>query len=128
MCESLSVMSNSLPPHGLHSPWTSPGQNTGVGRHSLLQGICLTQGSNPGLPHCRQILYQLSLQGSPYYSTCGSHCIFAQQRLCSVTSWFECMLRHNLLNQHRQEAALWKSKNVLASSFTVSSFKYCIIP
>ena len=82
-------MSSSLPPHGLHSPWNSPGQNTGVGSHSLLQGIVLTQGSNPGLPHCRQILYQLSHQGSPYYYTRGSHCIFAQQRWCSVMSWLE---------------------------------------
>ena len=47
-----------------YSPWNSPGQNTGVGSLSLLQGIFLTQGSNPGLPHCRQILYQLSYQGS----------------------------------------------------------------
>ena len=38
--------------------------NTGVGCHSLFQGIFPTQGSNPGLPHCRQILYHLSLQGS----------------------------------------------------------------
>ena len=37
--------------------WNSPGKNTGVDCHSLLQGIFLTQGSNPGLPHCRQILY-----------------------------------------------------------------------
>ena len=43
----------------------SPGQNTGVGRLSLLQGIFLTQGSNTGLPHCRQILYQLSHKGRP---------------------------------------------------------------
>ena len=42
----------------------SPGQNTGVGSHSLLQGIFPTQGSNPGLPNCRRILYQLSHQGS----------------------------------------------------------------
>ena len=64
--ESLSVMSDSLRPHGLYSPWNSPGQNTGVGSHSLLQGIFPTQGSNPGLPHCRQwILYQLSHKGSP---------------------------------------------------------------
>ena len=48
-----------------NSPWNSPGQNTGVGRCSLLQGIFPTQGSNRGLPHCRQILYQLSHQGSP---------------------------------------------------------------
>ena len=45
----------------------SPGQNTGVGSISLLQGIFPTQGSNPGLPHCRRILYQLSHLGSPYY-------------------------------------------------------------
>ena len=42
----------------------SPGQNTGVGSCFLLQGIFPTQGSNPGLPHCSQILYQLSHQGS----------------------------------------------------------------
>ena len=46
-------------------PWNSPGQNTGVGSLSLLQGIFPTQGSNPGLPHCRRILYHLSHQGSP---------------------------------------------------------------
>ena len=42
------------------SPWNSPGQNTGVGSISLLQGIFPTQGSNPSLPHYGQILYQLS--------------------------------------------------------------------
>ena len=47
------------------SPWNSPGQNTGVGSCSLLQGIFPTQGWNPGLLHCRRILYQLSHQGSP---------------------------------------------------------------
>ena len=52
------------------TPWTiqsmnSPGQNTGVGSCSLLQGIFPTQGSNPGLLHCRWILHQLSHQGSP---------------------------------------------------------------
>ena len=45
--------------HGLDSPWNSPGQNTGVGSHSLLQGIFPTQGWKPGLPHCRQVLYKL---------------------------------------------------------------------
>ena len=60
-------MSDSLWPHGLYSPWNSSGQNTGVGSHSLLQGIFPTQGSNPGLPHCRQILYQLSRRRSPIY-------------------------------------------------------------
>ena len=46
----------------LYRPWNSPGQNTGVGSCCLLQGIFPTQESNPGLPHCRQILYQLSHQ------------------------------------------------------------------
>ena len=62
--ESRSVISNSLWPHGLYSPWNSPAQSTGVGILFLLQGIFPTQGSNPGLPHCRQILYQLSHKGS----------------------------------------------------------------
>ena len=62
-------MSDSLPPQGLQSarllcPWNSPGKNTGVGCHSLLQGIFLTQGLNAGLLHCKQILYHLSHQGS----------------------------------------------------------------
>ena len=57
--DSHSVVSNSLQPHGLYSPWNYPGQKTGVGSLSLLQG------SNPDLPHWRQILYQLSHKGSP---------------------------------------------------------------
>ena len=65
-------MSDSLQPNGLYSPWNSPGQNTGVGSRSLLQGIFPTQGLNPGLPHCRQILYQLSHKGSPRILGVGS--------------------------------------------------------
>ena len=57
-------MSNSFWPHGLYSPYC-PGQNTGVGNLSLLQVIFPTQGSNPGLPHCRQIVYQVSHKRSP---------------------------------------------------------------
>ena len=63
--ESRSVVSDTLWPHGLYSPWTSPGQNTGVGRLSLLKGIIPTQGSNSGLPHYRQILYEMSQKVSP---------------------------------------------------------------
>ena len=61
--ESRSVMSDSLQPHGLFSHWNSPRQNTGVNSRSLLQGILPTQGLNPGLPHHRQSLYQLTHQG-----------------------------------------------------------------
>ena len=56
---------DSLPPHGLYPtrllcPWHSLGKNTGVGSHSFLQRIFLTQRLNPGLLHCRQIVYHLS--------------------------------------------------------------------
>ena len=66
---SCSVISDCLQPHGLQpvrllSPWDFLGKNTGVDCHFLLQGIFLSQGSNPGLQHCRQILYCLSYQGS----------------------------------------------------------------
>ena len=57
-------MSDSLQPSGL-SALNSPGQNTGVGSLSILQGIFPTQGLNPGLPHCKRILSQLSHKGNP---------------------------------------------------------------
>ena len=50
---------------GAQENWNSPGKNTGVSSYSLLQGIFLTQGWNPGLLHCMQILYCLSHKGSP---------------------------------------------------------------
>ena len=72
--ESRLVVFDSLQPHGLYSPWTSPGQNTGAGSFSLLQGIFPTQGLNPGFPHCRWILYQLSHKESIIMSSHkGSH-------------------------------------------------------
>ena len=64
----LSVCSDSLWSHGVSTSWNSPGQNTGVGSLSLLQRIFPTQGLNQGLLHCRQIVYQLSYEGSPYDS------------------------------------------------------------
>ena len=69
-----SVMSDSLQPHGLYParllcPWDSPGKNTRVDCHTLLQGIFLTQGSYPHLLqllHCRQILYLWSTREVPH--------------------------------------------------------------
>ena len=63
--ESRSVVPDSLRPNGLQPtrllcPWDFPGKNMGVSCHFLLQGIFLTQESNLGLPHCRQMLYPLS--------------------------------------------------------------------
>ena len=76
--QSHSVVSNSLWPCGLSSPWNFPGQNTGVGSLSLLQGIFPIQELNPDLPHCRQILYQLSHQGisKPKINKTGNKLIF----------------------------------------------------
>ena len=70
VCVSRSVVSDSLRPHGLQParllcPWDSSGKITGIGCHTLLQGIFPTQGSNPAFPHCRRILYRLSPQESP---------------------------------------------------------------
>ena len=73
-------MSDSLRPYGLQPPrllrpWDFSGKSTGMGCHFLLQGTFLTQGLNPGLPHCRRMLYPLSHQGSPRKSL-GSFTFF----------------------------------------------------
>ena len=72
-CESHSVLCDSLQSHGLYSQWNSPGQNTRVRNRFLLQGIFSTQGSDPGLLHCRQILYQLNHKGSPRILECVAY-------------------------------------------------------
>ena len=107
-------MSDSLWPHGLYSPWNSPGQNTGVGSLSLLQGIFPTQGLNPGLTCCRRILYQLRHQGSPRYSMLTTKNLFSippckidplfhlcvptpiHSSLVTTTLFFECMFLFDL--------------------------------
>ena len=84
-----------LQPHGLYAPWNSPGQNIWVGSLSLLQRILPTQGSNPGLPHCRWILYQLSHRGSPrildkvtYPFSSGSSQLGNQTRISCIADRF----------------------------------------
>ena len=93
--ESHSVMSDSLWPHGLYCPWISPGQNTGMDNLSFLQGIFPTWGLNPGLPHCRQILYQQSHRGSPrilewvaYPFSRGSSWLRNQTRVSCIAGGF----------------------------------------
>ena len=85
-------MSDSLRPHGLHSPWDSPGQNTGVGSCSLLQQIFLTQESNQGLLHCRRILYKLSYRRSPRQYHVHFITMCTQNSLCAcMQSHFSCV-------------------------------------
>ena len=75
-----------LPGSSVHGD--SPGKNTGVGCHALLQGIFPTQESNPGLPYCRQILYQLSHKGSPTIKF-KIHQIQWQLKMCFLKPWQE---------------------------------------
>ena len=78
-------MDCSLPGSSVHGD--SPCKNTGVGRHALLQGIFLTQGWNPGLPHCRQILYHLSHQGSLRILEWVSLSIYQGNFLTQESNW-----------------------------------------
>ena len=70
--ESQSIMPDSWQPDGLYSPQNSPGQNIGVSSLFLLQGIFPTKGSKPGLPQCREILYQPSHKRNTI-PLCGGH-------------------------------------------------------
>ena len=79
-----------LQPHGLQPirllcPWISPGQNTGVGSHFLLQGIFPTQGLNPGLLHCRQVLYQLTTREATQVSIRRQIYFYVRARMSGIT-------------------------------------------
>ena len=85
-------MSDSLWPYGLWPawllcPWDSPGKNTGVGRHALLQGLFPTQGSNScllELLHCRWIPYHWATRGSPIVSTINCICYYCNYYYCQI--------------------------------------------
>ena len=106
--ESHSVVSDSLRPHGLYSPWNSLGQNTGVGCHSLLQGIFPTQGLNPGGLHCRQILCHLNHQGSPNYISVQFSSVAQCQTLCDPMNHSTPGLPvHHQIAEFTQTHVLW---------------------
>ena len=75
-------VTHGLQPTRLLCLWNSPDKNTGAGGHFLLQGICLTQGPNPGLLHFSQTLYRLSYEGSPLQIVKRAKCD------CTCTSFF----------------------------------------
>ena len=109
-----SVVPDSLWPMD-YSPWNSPGQNTRVGSLSLPQGICPTQGSNP---RCRQILYQLSYQGSPTNTKqrlirsllkLQSNEVYTVYKLANVYLWLLCIY---LVNSYL--ASHWGSLGFIA--------------
>ena len=84
--------------------WNSPGKNTGVGCHFPLQGIHLTQGLNPGLLNCRQILYHLNHQGSPklwYIQTMKSYSVLKRDEIL-IHEKTRQNLKHILLSERSQ--------------------------
>ena len=101
-------------------PWNSPGKNTGMGSHSLLQGIFLMEGSNPGLLYCRQILYCLSHQGSPIL--CNVACQLPPfMRLSRQEYWsgFPCLPPVDLLDPEIEPVSL-RSPALAGGFFTTS--------
>ena len=88
-------------------PWNSPGKNTGVGCHALLQGIFPTQGWNPGLPHCRQILYRLSHQRSPEIPCLGTY------SKINIYSWKN-------LHMNVQSSTIHSSQQVETTQMTIN--------
>ena len=104
----------------------SPGQNTGVVSLSLLQGIFSTKGSNPGLLHCRQILYQLSHKGSPSCKGCGNGSI-EQQKRSSNPEWskdikqiIDDIVVVQLLSHVQLFATPWTAAHLASPSFSIS--------
>ena len=115
LCLTLCDLVHYSPP-GSSVHWDFPGKNTGMGCHALLQRIFPTQGSNPGLPHCRQILYPLSHQGSPYLALfTGKYIlIFTDHKLSSQSYSYS---RHSegfnedTISQHKllQSCQVWSA-------------------
>ena len=119
-------MSDSVRPHGwqptrLPRPWDSPGKNTGVGCHFLLQEIFPIQRSNSGLLHCRQSLYPLSHQGSPELVVLltfkSSHQLFSTTCAHSGSCLFHKYIMHSLslffFSDRENKVSTWYSGQAL---------------
>ena len=98
----------------IKTSWNSPGQKTGVCSHFLLQGIFPTQGLNPGRLHCRQILYQLSHQGSPRILECVAYLFSSESSQPRNQTGVSCIVGRFFTSWATREAqALWSgAKNI----------------
>ena len=106
-------------PWTIYSPWNSPGQNNGVGSLSLLQGIFTTQGSNPGLPYCREILYQLSHQGSPRILEWVAYPFFRGSFQLRNQTRDSCIAGIFFTNWATREALIMYAKTLFPNKFVV---------
>ena len=114
----MSVMSDSLWPHGLYSPWNSPGQNTGVGSFSFLQGISPTQESHPGLLHWRWIIYQLSHKESPRILEWVTYPFYSGSSQPRYLTGVSCIASGFFTNWTIREALWWWSTDLFILNFT----------
>ena len=89
---------------GLYIPWNSPGQNIEEGSLSLVQRISPTQGLNPGLRHCRWILYQLSHKGSPRILECVADTFSIRSSWPRNQIWVSCIEGKFFTNWAMREA------------------------
>ena len=113
-------------PMDLYRPWNSPGQNTGVGSHFLLQGIFLTQGSNLGLPHCMWILYQLSHKGIPRILEWVAYPFSRGSSWSRNRTGISCIAGEFLTNWAIQESPVWVVNWLLFMSiFPLLSLTLC---
>ena len=113
-----------LQPTRLFCPWNSPGKNTGVGCHSLLQGVFLTQGSNLGLLHCRQTLYHWATRKAPESKT---NCQFFSGHCVPLTT-IQDQLWHGGVSSLVWILCWLNGRKSLASLRNTSSQFYCLGP
>ena len=108
----------------------SPGKDTVVGCHALLQAIFPTQGSNTGLLHCRQILYQLSSQGSPTYgASVKSSSVQSLSRVrLFVTPWIAAHKASLSITNSRNSPRLTSIESVMPSSHLILCRPLLLLP
>ena len=116
------TLCNPVEPTSLLGSWNSPGKNTGVGSHAFLQGIILIQRSNPGLLHCRHILYHLSHQESSV-CVCVCVCVF----VCACTYIYMCAYTYFrfLIISYKILNAITCARQYILVAYFICSNLYC---
>ena len=124
-CQTLCDPMNCSPP-GSFVLGDSPGKNTGAGCHALLQGIFPTQSSNPGLPHCKQMLYCLS-HGKPKNTRVGCHALL--QGIFLIQGWNLHLMFPASAGRFFTTSATWETQLVFdfGTSLMVPWLRTCLL-